>query len=45
LEEKGGSKEFGEPSNPYSLISFNQEFRLGELKSYSFRTVVICIKF
>ena len=31
LGERGGSKEFGEPRNPYSLLNFNQEFRLGEL--------------
>jgi len=45
LEERGGSTEFGEPRNPYSLLSFNQEFRLGEMKSHSFCTIVICIKF
>ncbi|QCD96147.1 hypothetical protein DEO72_LG6g849 [Vigna unguiculata] len=31
LEERGGSTEFGEPRNPYSLLSFNQEFRVERL--------------
>jgi len=32
VEERGGSKEFGEPRNPYSLRKFNQESRLEVLK-------------
>ena len=32
MGERGGSKEFGAPRNPYSLCKFNQESRLGVLK-------------
>jgi len=42
LGERGGSKELGEPRDPYSLLNFNQEFRLGELNSnFVFLYVII----
>jgi len=41
LWERGGSKEFGEPRNPYSLLNFNQEFRLGELNRNCMLLVIL----